>query len=202
MTLLYSVIYTNEPSRRDSEGDWFAPNGTKVGNYTDSTPRDVPGFGRTRGPHVVRLDGNLFSKRYVTQCFVCSTVFICNFISVTSSFVPSSMVAGDSVTLTSSIFMTSEVDVTIPSSTTESTTSFHSTPTQTVVYTSSEGNTTPTPTVGPNLPFYYNSSATPTQTEKSIPNNGLTGLVPVVGSVICSLVILLVIVTLILLILR
>ena len=37
------------------KGDWFAPNGTKVGNYTDSMPRDVPGFGRTRGPHVVRL---------------------------------------------------------------------------------------------------------------------------------------------------
>ena len=46
------LCHTNEPSRRDSEGDWFAP---KVGNYTDSMPRDVPGFGRTRGPHVVRL---------------------------------------------------------------------------------------------------------------------------------------------------
>ena len=46
---------TKEPSRRDSEGDWFVPNGTKVGIYTDSMPRDVPGFGRTRGPHVVRL---------------------------------------------------------------------------------------------------------------------------------------------------
>ena len=89
----------------------------------------------------------LFSKWYVTQCFVCSTVFICNFISVTSSFVPSSMVAGDSVTLTSSIFMTSEVDVPIPSSTIESTTSSHITPTQSVVYTSIEGTTTPTPTV-------------------------------------------------------
>ena len=27
--------HTNEPSRRDSEGDWFAPNGTKVGSYID-----------------------------------------------------------------------------------------------------------------------------------------------------------------------
>ena len=86
------LCHTNEPSRRDSEGDWFAPNGTKVGNYTDSMPRDVPGFGRTRSPHVVRLKwystrrdvqvccerynkhqssslcGHLFSKRYVTQC--------------------------------------------------------------------------------------------------------------------------------------
>ena len=43
------LCHTNEPSRRDSEGDWFAPNGTKVGNYA------VSGFGRTRGPHVVRL---------------------------------------------------------------------------------------------------------------------------------------------------
>ena len=49
------LCHTNEPSRRDSEGDWFAPNGTKVGYYTDSTPRDVPGFGKTRSPHVVRL---------------------------------------------------------------------------------------------------------------------------------------------------
>ena len=49
------LCHTNEPSRHDSEGDWFAPNGTKVGNYTDSMPRDVPGFWRTRGPHVVRL---------------------------------------------------------------------------------------------------------------------------------------------------
>ena len=49
------LCHTNEPSRHDSEGDWFAPSGTKVGNYTDSIPRDVPGFGRNRDPHVVRL---------------------------------------------------------------------------------------------------------------------------------------------------
>ena len=49
------LCHTNEPSHRDSEGDWFAPNGTKVDNNTDSMPRDVPGFGRTRSPHVVRL---------------------------------------------------------------------------------------------------------------------------------------------------
>ena len=49
------LCHTNQPSRRDSEGDWFAPNGTKVGSYTDSTPRNVPGFGRNRGPHLVRL---------------------------------------------------------------------------------------------------------------------------------------------------
>ena len=49
------LCHTNEPSRRAFEGDWFAPSGTKVSNYTDSMPRDVPGFGRTRSPHVVRL---------------------------------------------------------------------------------------------------------------------------------------------------
>ena len=51
------LCHTNKPSHRDSEGDWFAPNGTKVGYYTDrySMPRDFPGFGRTRSPHVVRL---------------------------------------------------------------------------------------------------------------------------------------------------
>ena len=49
------LCHTNEPSRRASEGDWFAPNGAKVGNYTDSISRDVPRFGRNRGPHLVRL---------------------------------------------------------------------------------------------------------------------------------------------------
>ena len=49
------LCHTNEPSHRDSEGDWFALNGTKVGNYTDSMPRDVRGLGRNRGPHLVRL---------------------------------------------------------------------------------------------------------------------------------------------------
>ena len=49
------LCHTNQLSRRLSEGDWFAPSGTKVGNYTDSMPRDVPRFGKTRGPHVVRL---------------------------------------------------------------------------------------------------------------------------------------------------
>ena len=47
------LCHTNEPSRRASEGDWFVPNGAKVSYYTDSMPRDVPGFGRTRGPRVV-----------------------------------------------------------------------------------------------------------------------------------------------------
>ena len=69
------LCHTNEPSRRDSEGDWFAPNGTKVGNYTDSMPRDVPVFGRTRSPHVVRLkrssDGTPTEGMY--KCVVSDT---------------------------------------------------------------------------------------------------------------------------------
>ena len=107
------LCHTNEPSRRDSEGDWFAPNGTKVGNYTDSMPRDVPGFGRTRGPHVVRLkrssDGT--PPEGVYKCVVrdaksirqkCGHPFlktVCNTIGIAT---------GDSVTLTSSIFITNE----------------------------------------------------------------------------------------------
>ena len=47
------LCHTNEPSRRDSEGDWFAPNGERVGS--GKGPSEVPGFGRNRSPHVVRL---------------------------------------------------------------------------------------------------------------------------------------------------
>ena len=49
------LCHTNEPAARVIVGDWFYPNGTKVGNYIDSKPGDVPGFGRNRGPRVVRL---------------------------------------------------------------------------------------------------------------------------------------------------
>ena len=49
------LCHTNQPSRRDSEGDWFDPNGNKVGSDSDSKPGDVPGFKRNRVPHVVRL---------------------------------------------------------------------------------------------------------------------------------------------------
>ena len=101
-----------------------------------------------------------------------STVFLCNFISVTSSSVlmTSSMMAEDSVTLTSSIFMTSETTNLSPRTNNEHTTSSHSTQIQTA---SSEGTTTPTPTVvygtsrkieSSNLLLDYTSSATPTQT--------------------------------------
>ena len=49
------LCHTNEPAAHSIIGDWFDPNGNKVGNDSDSKPGDVPGFKRTRGPHVVRL---------------------------------------------------------------------------------------------------------------------------------------------------
>ena len=39
-------------SRTDSGGDWFAPDGTEVGNTNN---KNVPGFVRNRSPMVVRL---------------------------------------------------------------------------------------------------------------------------------------------------
>ena len=48
------LCHTNRPpppGSAHSEGDWFAPDGDRV----DGT--DVPGFGRNRGPMVVRLRG-------------------------------------------------------------------------------------------------------------------------------------------------
>ena len=113
---------------------------------------------------------------------VLSTTYV-TFAGISSSALFSSSPTGDSVTLTSYIFMTSEIDVTISTSTAENTTSSHSTPTQIVVYTSSEGTATPTSTVvygtsgdfkTPNLPFYYNFSATPTQTVVYSASEGLT----------------------------
>ena len=56
------LCHTNEPAARVIVGDWFYPNGIKVGNDSDSKPGDVPGFGRNRGPHVVRL------KRSSSEC--------------------------------------------------------------------------------------------------------------------------------------
>ena len=49
------LCHTNHPvlsGSSNSGGDWFAPNGDKVGGLTSTT---VPGFGRNRGPMVVRL---------------------------------------------------------------------------------------------------------------------------------------------------
>ena len=42
--------------RFHSGGDWFAPDGTKVGNRDSN---DVPGFGRDRRPMMVRLHWNI-----------------------------------------------------------------------------------------------------------------------------------------------
>ena len=121
----------------------------------------------------------VLSSTYVTFAGISTALF-------------SSSPTGDSVTLTSSIFMTSEVDVTISTSTTESTTSCHITPTQTVVYNSSEGTTTPTSTVvygtsgtgaidnscgemkTKNLTLDYTSCATLTQTVVHSSSEGLT----------------------------
>ena len=49
------LCHTNEPAARLIVGDWFDPNGNKVGSNSDRKPRDVPGFKRNRSPHVVRL---------------------------------------------------------------------------------------------------------------------------------------------------
>ena len=167
------LCHTNEPSRRDSEGDWFAPNGTKVSNYTDSMPRDVPGFGRTRSPHLVRLkrssDGSPPEGTY--KCVVRDTTNINQtvYVGISSSvLLSSSMLTADSVTRTSSIFMPSEVNVAITSSTTEGTTSSHKTPTQTVVYGTSEEIKTS------KLPLDYTFSTATTQTVVHSSSEGLT----------------------------
>ena len=47
------LCHTNELSPSVFGGDWFAPNGIRVGGY--NRLGDVPGFERNRGPHVVRL---------------------------------------------------------------------------------------------------------------------------------------------------
>ena len=185
------LCHTNKVLPKVIGGDWFDPDGTKVGSYTDSMPRDVPGFGRTRSPHVVRLkrssDGTPPEGTY--KCVVSDTTDTNQtvYVGISSSvLLSSSMLTGDSVTRTSFIFKTSAVDVTVTSSTTESTTSSHITPTHTVVYISSEGNTIPTPTVvystsventASNLPFDYTSGANPTQTVVYKKTSNSTGVV-------------------------
>ena len=49
------LCHTNEPSPSVFEGDWFAPNGIRVGGESYKRPGDDPRFERNRGPHVVRL---------------------------------------------------------------------------------------------------------------------------------------------------
>ena len=53
------LCHTNRPpppGGYTSGEDWFAPNGTRVGGL-DST--DVPGFGRNRGPMLLRLQRSI-----------------------------------------------------------------------------------------------------------------------------------------------
>ena len=50
------LCHTNRPANgANSGGDWFAPDGTPVGVVASTT---VPGFGRNKGPMVVRLRRN------------------------------------------------------------------------------------------------------------------------------------------------
>ena len=49
------LCHTNEPSLHAFWGNWFDPNGNKVSGDSDKKPGDVPGLGRNRGPHLVRL---------------------------------------------------------------------------------------------------------------------------------------------------
>ena len=46
------LCHTNEPAARLILGDWLDSNENKVVNDSDSKPGDVPGFKRSRGPHV------------------------------------------------------------------------------------------------------------------------------------------------------
>ena len=65
------LCHTNEPAARFIVGDWFDPNGNKVGSDSDSKPGDVPGFKRNRVPHVVRL------KRSSSECTPPEGVYKC-----------------------------------------------------------------------------------------------------------------------------
>ena len=191
MTLLYSVIPT-----KFYLGFLEVTGLIKMGQkwvviLIVAMPRDVPGFGRTRSPHVVRLkrssDGTPPEGTY--KCVVRDTTDTNQtvYVGISSSvLLSSSMLTGDSVTRTSFIFKISAVDVTVTSSTTESTTSSHITQKHTVVYISSEGNAIPTPTVvygtsgdntASNLPFDYTSSANPTQTVVYKKTSNSTGVV-------------------------
>ena len=190
MTLLYSVIPTKFYLKL-LEVTGLIQMGQKWVVILILCQRDVPGFGRTRSPHVVRLkrssDGTPPEGTY--KCVVRDTTDTNQtvYVGISSSvLLSSSMLTGDSVTRTSFIFKTSAVDVTVTSSTTESTTSSHITPTHTVVYTSSEGNTIPTPTVvystsgentASNIPFDYTSGANPTQTVVYKKTSNSTGVV-------------------------
>ena len=49
------ICNTNNITTHVQNGDWFAPNGTKVGDLGSA---DVPGFDRDRRPMMVRLHRN------------------------------------------------------------------------------------------------------------------------------------------------
>ena len=49
------LCHTNKVLPKVIGGDWFDPNGNKVGSDSDNKPGDVPEFKRNRAPHVVRL---------------------------------------------------------------------------------------------------------------------------------------------------
>ena len=49
------LCHTNQPLPGVFEGDWFAPDGRKVGDGKNFRDEDAPEFERNRGPHVVRL---------------------------------------------------------------------------------------------------------------------------------------------------
>ena len=175
--------HTNKVLPKVIGGDWFDPNGNKVGSDIDNKPGDVPGFKRNRVPHVVRLkrsssDGTPPEGTY--KCVVRDTTDTNQtvYVGISSSvLLSSSMLTGDSVTLTSSIFKTSEVDVTVTSSTrtmNEDTPSFSRlTSTQTVLYISSEGTPTPTPTVSTSGRGITTLAQTlPTSTQKDSTSSG------------------------------
>ena len=56
--LLFSVILTHLLiySSGHSGGNWFAPDGDRVGGLSST---DVPGFGRNRGPMLLRLQRSI-----------------------------------------------------------------------------------------------------------------------------------------------
>ena len=66
------LCHTNRhpsPGRYISGGDWFVPDGTRVGSIGST---DVPGFERNRGPMVVRLrrNSNTAPDEGIYQCSV------------------------------------------------------------------------------------------------------------------------------------
>ena len=66
------LCHTNKPPPPwsvNSGGDWFAPDGTTVGVVAST---DVPGFGRNRGPMLVRLrrNSNTVPNEGMYQCSV------------------------------------------------------------------------------------------------------------------------------------